>query len=150
MGSPMLDALLADIKTAMKAQDPDKLTALRMLNAQIKDATVNAGKDPTDEAVATIVAKAIKQRQDSVEQFRAAGRTDLADKEQREIELFRAYQPQQLGAAEIEALVKKVIADTGAAGKKDLGKVMQALMPQVKGRSDGKLVNQIVLAQLGG
>lgn len=145
-----MDALLADIKTAMKAQDPDKLTALRMLNAQIKDATVNAGKDPTDEAVATIVAKAIKQRQDSVEQFRAAGRTDLADKEQREIELFRAYQPQQLGAAEIDALVKKVIADTGAAGKKDLGKVMQALMPQVKGRSDGKLVNQIVLAQLGG
>jgi uncharacterized protein YqeY len=146
----MLEALLADIKTAMKAQDPDKLTALRMLNAQIKDATVNAGKDPTDEAVATIVAKAIKQRQDSVDQFRAAGRTDLADKEQREIELFRAYQPQQLGAAEIEALVRKVIADTGAAGKKDLGKVMQALMPQVKGRSDGKLVNQIVLAQLGG
>lgn len=149
MGSPMLDKLLADIKTAMKAQDPDKLTALRMLNAQIKDATVNAGKDPTDEAVATIVAKAIKQRQDSVDQFKAAGRTDLADKEQREIELFRAYQPQQLGAAEIEALVRKVIAETGAAGKKDLGKVMQALMPQVKGKSDGKLVNQIVLAQLG-
>jgi uncharacterized protein YqeY len=150
MGSPMLDALLADIKTAMKAQDPDKLTALRMLNAQVKDATVNAGKDPTDEAVATIVAKAIKQRQDSVEQFKAAGRNDLADKEQREIELFRAYQPQQLGAAEIEALVRKVIAETGAVGKKDLGKVMQALMPQVKGKSDGKLVNQIVMAQLGG
>lgn len=150
MGSPMLDALLADIKTAMKAQAPDTLTALRMLNAQIKDATVNAGKDPTDEAVATIVAKAIKQRQDSVEQFKAAGRNDLADKEQREIELFRAYQPQQLGAAEIEALVRKVIAETGAAGKKDLGKVMQALMPQVKGKSDGKLVNQIVMTQLGG
>jgi uncharacterized protein len=150
MGSPMLDALLADIKTAMKAQDPDKLTALRMLNAQIKDATVNAGKDPTDEVVATMVAKAIKQRQDSVEQFKAAGRNDLAVKEQREIELFRAYQPQQLDAAEIEALVRKVIAETGAAGKKDLGKVMQALMPQVKGKSDGKLVNQIVMAQLGG
>ncbi len=150
MGSPMLDALLADIKTAMKAQAPDTLTALRMLNAQIKDATVNAGKDPTDEAVATIVAKAIKQRQDSVEQFKAAGRNDLADKEQREIELFRAYQPQQLGAAEIETLVRKVIAETGAAGKKDLGKVMQALMPQVKGKSDGKLVNQIVMTQLGG
>ena len=149
MGSPMLDKLLADIKTAMKAQDPDKLTALRMLNAQIKDATVNAGKDPTEEAVATIVAKAIKQRQDSVDQFKAAGRTDLADKEQREIELFRAYQPQQLNAAEIEVLVRKVIAEIGAAGKKDLGKVMQALMPQVKGKSDGKLVNQIVLSQLG-
>jgi len=150
MGSPLLDALLADIKTAMKAQAAETLSALRMLHAQIKDATVNAGKDPTDEAVATIVAKAIKQRQDSVEQFRVAGRTDLADKEQREIELFRKYQPQQLGQAEIEALVKGIIAETGASGKKDLGKVMQALMPKVKGRSDGKLVNQIVQTALGG
>jgi len=150
MGSPLLDALLADIKTAMKAQAPDTLSALRMLNAQIKDATVNAGKDPTDEAIATIVAKAIKQRQDSVDQFKAAGRDDLADKENREIELFRKYQPQQLSQAEIEVLVRKAVADTGAAGKKDLGKVMQALMPLVKGKSDGKLVNQIVMAQLGG
>ena len=150
MGSPLLDALLADIKTAMKAQAPDTLSALRMLNAQIKDATVNAGKDPTDEAIATIVAKAIKQRQDSVDQFKAAGRDDLADKENREIELFRKYQPQLLSQAEIEVLVRKAVADTGAAGKKDLGKVMQALMPLVKGKSDGKLVNQIVMAQLGG
>ena len=149
MGSPQLDALLADIKTAMKSQAAETLSALRMLHSQVKDATVNAGKDPTDEAVATIVAKAIKQRQDSVEQFRAAGRHDLADKEQKEIELFRKYQPQQLDAAEIEALVKGIIAETGATGKKDLGKVMQSLMPKVKGRSDGKLVNQIVQSLLG-
>lgn len=149
MGSPLLDALLADIKTAMKAQEAERLSALRMLNAQIKDATVNAGKDPTDEVVATIVAKAIKQRQDSVEQFRAAGRADLADKEQREIDLFRSYQPRQLEAAEIEVLVKASIAEVGASGKKDLGKVMQSLMPKVKGRSDGKLVNQIVQSLLG-
>lgn len=149
MGSPLLDALLADVKVAMKSQNPDMLSALRMLNAQIKDATVNAGKEPTDEGVATIVAKAIKQRQDSVEQFKAAGRTDLADKEQKEIEWFRKYQPQQLGQAEIEALVKAIIAETGASGKKDLGKVMQALMPKVKGKSDGKLVNQIVQSLLG-
>ncbi len=149
MGSPQLDALLADIKTAMKSQAAETLSALRMLHSQVKDATVNAGKDPTDEAVASIVAKAIKQRQDSVEQFRAAGRHDLADKEQKEIELFRKYQPQQLDAAEIEALVKGIIAETGATGKKDLGKVMQSLMPKVKGRSDGKLVNQIVQSLLG-
>ena len=149
MATSVLDALLADIKIAMKAQNQDALSALRMLHAQIKDATVNAGKEPTDEAIASIVAKAIKQRQDSVEQYRAASRADLADKEQREIELFRKYQPQQLDQATIEALVRKVIAETGASGKKDLGKVMQALMPQVKGRSDGKLVNQIVMAQLG-
>jgi uncharacterized protein YqeY len=150
MASPALETLLADIKTAMKAQNQEMLSALRMLHAQIKDTTVNAGKEPTDEAVAAIVAKAIKQRMDSVEQFRTAGRQDLADKEQREIELFRKYQPQQLDQAAIEVLVKKVISETGATSKKDLGKVMQALMPLVKGRSDGKLVNQIVQAQLGG
>ncbi len=149
MSSLLLDTLLADIKAAMKAQNPDMLSALRMLHSQIKDATTNAGKDPTDEAVAVIVAKAIKQRTDSFEQFQAAARADLADKEQREIEWFRKYQPQQLDAAAIEVLVRKAIADTGAAGKKDMGKVMQALMPQVKGRSDGKLVNQIVQTLLG-
>ena len=149
MATAVLDTLLADIKVAMKAQNQDMLSALRMLHAQIKDATVNAGKEPTDEAIASIVAKAIKQRQDSVEQFRAASRADLADKEQREIELFRKYQPQQLDQATIEALVRKIISETGASGKKDLGKVMQALMPQVKGRSDGRLVNQSVLALLG-
>ena len=149
MGSPLLETLLADIKTAMKSQNPGLLSALRMLHAQVKDATVNVGKEPSDETVTTVVAKAIKQRQDSVEQYRAAARQDLADKEQQEIEWFRKYQLQQLGQAEIEALVKTIIAETGASGKKDLGKVMQALMPKVKGRSDGKLVNQVVLAQLG-
>jgi uncharacterized protein YqeY len=149
MGSPLLDALLADVKMAMKSQNQGLLSALRMLHSQVKDATVNVGKEASDEMVATIVAKAIKQRQDSVEQYRAAARQDLADKEQQEIEWFRKYQPQQLGQAEIEALVKTIIAETGASGKKDLGKVMQALMPKVKGRSDGKLVNQVVLAQLG-
>jgi uncharacterized protein YqeY len=149
MSSLLLDTLLADIKAAMKAQNPDMLSALRMLHSQIKDATTNAGKDPTDEAVAVIVAKAIKQRTDSFEQFQAAARADLADKEKREIDWFRKYQPQQLDAAAIEVLVRKAIADTGAAGKKDMGKVMQALMPQVKGRSDGKLVNQIVQTLLG-
>ena len=150
MVSALLELLLADIKTAMKAQNADMLSTLRMLHAQIKDATTNAGKDPTDELVAVIVAKAIKQRQDSVEQFKAASRVDLADKEQREIDWFRKYQPQQLDQAAIEEIVRAVIAETGASGKKDLGKVMQALMPKVKGKSDGKLVNQIVQAQLVG
>lgn len=150
MTSPLLERLLGDIKTAMKAQEREKLDALRMLHAQIKDATVNLGKDPTDGDVVAIVAKALKQRADSAQQFRAAGRTDLAEKEEREMTAFRQYQPQQLERSEIESLVSKVIAETGAQGKKDLGKVMQALMPQVKGRSDGKLVNEIVQAKLGG
>jgi uncharacterized protein YqeY len=149
MSSPLLDMLLSDIKNAMKARDQETVGALRVLHAQVKDATTNAGKEPTDGDVATIVAKALKQRAESVEQFRTAGRNELADKEQREIELFRKYQPRQMGRPEIEELVRKVISETGAQGKKDMGKVMQALMPHVKGKSDGKMVSEIVQAQLG-
>ena len=144
MTSKLLETLQADIKEAMKERNADKLTALRTLHAQIKDATTNMGKEATDAEVAVVVARAIKQRQDSVEQFRQGHRDDLADKEQREIDWFKKYQPLQLTRDEIEALVKKCVAETGASGKKDMGKVMAALMPQVKGRADGKLVNQIV------
>ena len=144
MSSALLDRLLADIKQAMRDRQQDKLTALRMLHAQVKDATTNAGKDPTDEDVITIVARSIKQRQDAVQQFRQGGRDDLAAKEQVEIDLFRAYQPEQLSAEAVTELARKAIAESGAAGKADQGKVMKLLMPQVKGKADGKLVSQIV------
>ncbi len=150
MSSKLLDDLLADIKSAMKNRENEKLTALRTLHAQIKDATTNAGKEATDGEVAVIVAKAIKQRLDAAEQYKQGARQDLVDRELAEAELFKKYQPQQLGQAEIEELVRKAIAETGAAGKKEMGKVMAVLMPQVKGRADGKLVNQIVQGLLGG
>lgn len=150
MSSKLLDDLLADIKGAMKNREGDKLTALRTLHAQIKDATTNAGREESDGEVAVIVAKAIKQRLDAAEQFKQGARQDLVDKELMEAELFKKYQPQQLGQSEIEELVRKAIAETGALGKKEMGKVMAVLMPQVKGRADGKLVNQVVQALLGG
>ena len=144
MASKLLETLQADIKTAMKDRDQGKLVALRTLHAQIKDATVNAGKEATDAEIAVVVAKALKQRQDSVEQFKQGGRADLVEKETKEIEAIRKYQPQQLTPAEIEDLAKTCIAEAGAASKKDMGKVMGLLMPQVKGRADGKLINQVV------
>jgi len=143
-----MDHLLADIKTAMKAQEHETVVALRTLNAAIKDQTVNAGVEITDEAVITVVTKAIKQRTDSIEQYTTAGRQDLVDKEQMQIDLYRKYQPKQLDRAEIETLVRQCIAESGAAGKQEMGKVMQLLMPKVKGCADGKLVNQIVLSLL--
>ncbi|HPF99310.1 MAG TPA: GatB/YqeY domain-containing protein [Kiritimatiellia bacterium] len=149
MASKIYDEMQSDVKEAMKARAADKVTAMRTLIAQIKDATINAGKDVTDGEVATVVSKAIKQRQDSVEQFRAGGREDLATKEQAEIDLFRKYMPKQLDEAEIEALATKAIAESGATGKADLGKVMKVLMPQVKGKADGKLVNAVVGRLLG-
>lgn len=148
MASAVMDQLLADIKEAMKAQASETVMALRTLHAAIKDQTVNAGVEVTDEAVNAVVAKALKQRADSIEQFGAAGRQDLVEKEQKQVDLFRKYQARQLDRAEIEALVRQCIAESGAAGKKEMGKVMQLLMPKVKGCADGKLVNQIVLALL--
>ncbi len=144
MSSKRLDDLLADIKSAMKNRENEKLTALRTLHAQIKDATTNAGKEATDGEVAVIVAKAIKQRLDAAEQYKQGARQDLVDRELAEAELFKKYQPQQLGQAEIEELVRKAIAETGAVGRKETGKVMAVLMPQIQGRADGKQVNRIV------
>jgi hypothetical protein len=143
-----MEQLMADIKEAMKAQQSEAVLALRTLHAAVKDQTVNAGVEITDEAIATVVGKAIKQRIDAIEQFKAAGRQDLVDKEQKQVDLYRKYQPKQLDRAEIEALVRQCIAESGAASKKEMGKVMALLMPKVKGCADGKLVNQVVLALL--
>ncbi len=148
MASVVMDQIMSDIKEAMKAKNSEALLALRTLHAAIKDQTVNAGIDVTDEIVASVVNKAIKQRQDAIEQFKTAARQDLIDVEQMQIDLFRKYQPQQLSQAEIEVLVKQCIAESGVSTKKEMGKVMALLMPKVKGRSDGKLVNQVVQSLL--
>jgi uncharacterized protein len=148
MASALLDKLMADIKEFMRARDTDKLTALRMLHSEIKNLTVNAGKEATDDDVIAAVSRAIKQRSDAVEQFRGGGREDLAAREQAEIDLYRRYQPAQLERAEVESLARQAIAESGATGKKDVGKVMQLLMPKVKGRADGKLVSQTVQSLL--
>ena len=146
--STMAEQLMNDIKTAMKAGEKERLLTLRSLHAQIKDATVNAGKDMTDEAVALVIARQLKQRADAAAQFRQANRDDLADREEAEMVILRAYQPAQLSEAEVEALVVEAIQATGATTKKEMGKVMGALMPKVKGKADGGLVNRIVAAKL--
>jgi len=148
MSSKIYDQLQDDVKTAMKSREAAKVTALRTLVAGIKDATVNAGKEISDDDVITVIGKAIKQRMDSVEQFLKGDRKDLADKEQAEIDWFKKYQPAQLSEAEIEDLAKKAIEESGASGKGDVGTVMKVLMPQVRGRADGKSVNQAVLRLL--
>ena len=148
MASVVMDQLMADIKEAMITKNSEALLALRTLHAAIKDQTVNAGVDVTDEIVTSVVGKAIKQRLDAIEQFTTAARQDLIDTEQKQIDLFRKYQPKQLDRAEIEVFVKECIAESGATTKKEMGKVMALLMPKVKGRSDGKLVNQVVQSLL--
>lgn len=148
MTSKLFETLQNDIKATMKAREQDKLTTLRTLMAQIKDATINAGRDPEDADVAAAVAKAIKQRQDAIDQFTRGGREDLAQHEAFEIDVLKHYQPRQLPEEEIRALVDRCVTETGATGKKDMGKVMQALMPQIQGQADGKLVSRLVAARL--
>lgn len=148
MASAILDLLLADIKTAMKSQQKETLLALRTLHSEIKNLELIEQKELNDSNVATIVSKAIKQRNESIEQYKAAGRTDLLVVEQNQIDLYKKYLPKQLSREEIETIVVKAITDADAHGKQDMGKVMKLIMPQVKGCADGKLVNEIVSQKL--
>lgn len=146
--SRIAEQLMSDIKTAMKAGDKEALVALRSLHAKIKDATVNAGKEMTDGDVLQVIAKLVKQGKDSAQQFRAGERTELAEKEEREVALFERYQPKQLTEDELRPLVRAAIEKTGASSKKDMGKVMGALMPTTKGKADGALVSRLVSESL--
>jgi uncharacterized protein YqeY len=148
MPSSILDTLLSDIKAAMKAQEKEKLLALRTLHSEIKNLELMEQKELDDGNVAGVVAKAIKQRMESIEQFKAANRNDLVEKEQAQADIYKKYLPAQLTKEEIEGIVTAAVAEAGAQGKQDMGKVMKIVMPQVKGRADGRLVNEIVAQKL--
>lgn len=141
--------LQEDVKEAMRARDQEKLLALRTLTADIKKIAIDAGRrDPSDEDCVAAVTKAIKQREDSAAQMDAGGRPELAERERAQVDWIRAYQPAQLTPEELADLVKKVITETGAVSKKEMGKVLGALMPMVKGRADGKSVQSLVQSLL--
>ena len=144
----MYDTLMNDMKGAMKAHEMSKVNTLRGVIATAKDLTVNAGKEMTDEAVLSVIAKAVKQREESIAQFTAAGRAELAENERAEMEILKVYLPAQLSEEEVAAVVKAVVAETGAASKKDMGRVMKEVMARVKGQADGKLVSKLVGAAL--
>ncbi len=145
----MREQVTKDMATAMKAGEKDKLSTLRMLLSAVKYKEVDAKHQLSDEEVIAVVSTLLKQRQDSVEQFKLGGREDLVEKESREIEFLRAYLPPQLSQEEVREIIKKAAAETGAQGQKDMGKLMKVVMPQVKGKADGKLVNDIVKEVLG-
>ena len=144
----MYDKLMADMKSAMKAKDMMAVNAIRGIIAKVKDLTVNAGKEMTDDAVLGVIAKGVKQRDESIAQFEAAGRAELAEGEKAERAFLQKYLPAQLSEAEVSAIVKAVIAETGATSKKDMGKVMKETMARTNGQADGKLVSRLVGAAL--
>jgi uncharacterized protein YqeY len=139
----------ADIKDALKSGAKDKVSALRMLSAALKNKEIDKRRQLTDEEVIETIRTLIKQRKDSIEQFTKGGRQDLADKETAEAVLLEVYLPQQLTREELEAMVREAVAQTGAQGARDMGKVMKALVPMAAGRADGKLLSELVKIALG-
>jgi hypothetical protein len=139
----------ADIKDALKSGAKDKVSALRMVSAALKNKEIDKRRPLTDEEVIETVRALIKQRKDSIEQFAKGGRQDLVDKETAEVALLEVYLPKQLGREEVEALVRDAVAQTGAQGSRDMGKVMKALVPMIGGRADNKLVSELVKSALG-
>jgi uncharacterized protein len=134
----MRDKINDDLKTAMKAGDKDRVGTLRLVNAAIKSADIDARpKDKISDAdILGVLAKMIKQRRDSIEQFRAGGRPELADKEAAEIAVIEGYMPKQMSEAEAKTAIAAIIKETGAAGPKDMGKVMAALKAKYAGQMD--------------
>jgi uncharacterized protein YqeY len=143
----------SDITAAMRSGEGLRRDTLRMAESAIYNAEKRDRRDLNDDEVAAVIAREVKTRRESVEAFRKGGREDLAAKEEAEIAILAAYLPEQLSEAEIEALVAEAVSATGAAGPRDMGKVMGWLSPKTKGRADGRVVSQLVgqaLAKLAG
>jgi len=138
-----------DVKTAMRARDQKRLTALRLITAAIKQIEVDKRIEMDDQAVLAVLDKMVKQRRESLEQFESAGRDDLAAQETFELDLISVYLPEALGDDEVAALIKQAIADTGASSIRDMGAVMNALRGEVQGRADMKAVSSTVKELLG-
>jgi hypothetical protein len=142
------DRITEDMKNAMRAKDAARLGAIRLLQAAIKQKEVDERVVADDAAVLAIIDKLIKQRRDSIEQFGRAGRTDLVDKEQAELDLLLGYLPQQLSESEIATVVDAAIAESGAAGAQGIGRVMALLKPRLAGRADMGKVSALVKQKL--
>jgi len=139
-----------DMKTAMRARDVPRLGAIRLLQAAIKQREVDERIELDDAQVVAVIEKMLKQRRDSISQYEAANRHDLAEAEKFEVTVLQAYMPQALSDDEVEQLVTAAIAASGASAIKDMGKVMAAVKPQVAGRADMGKVSALIKAKLGG
>ncbi|MCU7935559.1 MAG: GatB/YqeY domain-containing protein [Candidatus Thiodiazotropha sp. (ex Dulcina madagascariensis)] len=144
------DRILEDVKRAMKAKEKARLGTLRLITAAIKQREVDERTELDDTQVLSILEKMIKQRRDSISQYESAGRQELADQEKREIAIIETYLPEGLSDQEIAALIESAIGETGAAGIRDMGKVMGILKPQMQGRADMGKVSGLVKQKLAG
>ena len=142
------ERLLEDMKTGMKSGDKLAVETLRMLRSQIKNASIAKGEDLSEDDVIGVLSKEAKKRKESLELFKEGGREDLVEKEQTELDLISSYLPEALSDDELLGIVQKAIDESGAEGLRDMGKVMGLVMPKVKGRADGKMVQELVKKKL--
>ena len=142
------DKLVDEMKTAMKARDEGRVSAIRMVRSAVKNREIDLGKELDDREVTEVIASLAKQRRESIRLFQEAGRNDLVTKEERELAILLDFLPKQLDRNEITEIVAKAVAKSGAQGLRDMGKVMKIVMPQVSGRADGNAVSEIVKEKL--
>lgn len=142
------DRLNNEMKEAMKARDDIRLSVIRLIRSSVKNREIESRHELSDGEITEVVSTLVKQRRESIRMFGEAGRADLVEKEEKELAVLLTFLPQQLSREEVEALVVRAIADSGAQGPKDMGKVMKAIMPHVTGRADGSLVSAVVKEKL--
>ncbi|MFP4015436.1 MAG: GatB/YqeY domain-containing protein [Halanaerobiales bacterium] len=146
--SSLKEKLLEDMKEAMKSKDKQKLSVIRMARAAIKNVEIDKRKDLEDNEVIEVLAREVKQRRDSITEYEKAGKEDTVSDLNKEIEILSVYLPEQLTEEELEVLVNETISELGATSMADMGKIMGAIMPKVKGRADGNIVNTLVRQKL--
>ncbi|MDD5291753.1 MAG: GatB/YqeY domain-containing protein [Candidatus Omnitrophica bacterium] len=143
------DKIFEDFKDAMKKKDALRVSTLSFLRSQLKNVAIDKKKDKLEDSdVITVIKKQIKQRLDSIDNFKAGNRLDLADKEQGELNILKAYLPEELSKEELEKIINEAISSVSAAGMKDMGKVMKEVSSKTAGRADNKLVSDLVRAKL--
>ena len=142
------DQLNESMKTAMKARDDLRLSAVRMVRSMVKNREIDQKKELNDQDIIEVISTLVKQRRESIRMYREGNRPDLVEKEEAELEVLLGFLPKQLSTAEIEELVDKIISETGAQGAKDMGRVMKALTPLTAGKADGKTVSDTVKQKL--
>jgi len=142
------DQLNESMKTAMKARDALRLSAVRMVLSMLKNREIDQKKDLNDQDVIEVISTLAKQRRESIRMYREGNRPDLVEKDEAELEILLGFLPTQLNSAEIEALVDRIIAETGAQGARDMGRVMKALTALTAGKADGKIVSDTVKQKL--
>lgn len=144
----LLTTINDDIKTAMKAKDKPKLSVLRMIKSSLQNEQIKKGSELSEEDELAVLSREMKQRRDSLTEFKKADRQDLVDPLENEIAIVTDYMPKQLTEEELQSVVQEVIASVNATSVKDFGKVMGAVMPKVKGKADGNDINRMVKQQL--